>query len=94
MPERNVIGNAATHLSEMMNRSVKAAASLMPGPPGTEPRSRRSIDSVWERIVSLPREEKQAMLVAMAERAGHRPDEETPCELCRLIAMKARGVGF
>ncbi len=89
MAERNVVGNTAAHLNEMMKRTTAAMKAMQPDVPGTTKRTTQERNRVWNQLISLPTEERQAMLLAMSERAGHQYGEAQPCELCQFIASKA-----
>jgi hypothetical protein len=91
MPDqRSVIAGTAKHLQEQMNRTVGAMASLQGDTPGTRQRGKREQNAIFNRISALPREERQSMMVAMAERAGHQDGEQKMCELCRYLGSKAQ----
>lgn len=88
--ERTVIAGTAKHLQEQMKRTVSAMGRLQGDAPGTRTRTKREMNSNWSSLEALPREERQAMMVAMAERAGHADGEERLCELCKYLGSKAQ----
>lgn len=88
--ERSVIAGTAKHLQEHMNRTVKAVGRLQGDLPGTRTRGKREVNTMWSSLEALPREERQSMMVAMAERAGHVDGEKTMCELCKFLGSKAQ----
>lgn len=90
MDERSVIAGTASHLQEQMRRTVSAMGRLQGDAPGTRTRGKREQNAIFDRVTALPREERQAMMVAMAERAGHQDGEEKMCELCRYLGSKAQ----
>lgn len=86
---RGIIGGVSTHMQEQMRRTSKFMGGLQDGPPGTERVSPQRENVLWGKLADTPAPERQALMEAMAGRAGHTPDEERPCELCRFIAKMA-----
>lgn len=89
MAERNIIGNTADHLQEQMKRTLDVTSGLQTDRPGTRKRTTQEKNKLWNSLISLGREERQAILLGMAERSGHQDGEQSPCELCQFIASKA-----
>lgn len=77
---------AAGHMGEMMDATMTEMSKLQPGPMGTRERGTRERNRMFKDMVALPPAERQVIMMSMAERAGHQPDEDRPCELCRFLA--------
>jgi len=89
MAARNVVGNTADHLQEQMRRTLANTTAMQPERPGVRSRTTQEKNKLWQDLISLNRDDRQAILVAMSERAGHQEGESSPCELCSFIASKA-----
>lgn len=78
--------NIAGHLTERMHRVAKHMEGMQETPVDTRKRGTREQKKVWETITGLDEQERNALLTAMGERAGHEENEKQPCELCRWVA--------
>ncbi len=73
------------HVMNMMKQTRSLLSEMQPNKPGTVPRGTRERNALWKRLKSLDKPELQAIMEAMAERAGHAPNEDKPCELCKFL---------
>ena len=74
-----------THVHQMMGKTRDLLRGMQVSPPGTVPRGTRERNALWKKLKSLDKPELQATMEAMAQRAGHAPNESKPCELCRFL---------
>lgn len=84
-PQARLLTGAANHMTETMNRVLAFTKSMQPAPMGERQRTPREQSRIFEQIRQLPKEQMNEFFTAAAEKAGHQPDEDRPCELCRFM---------
>lgn len=73
-------------MTDIRDATRTQLANYQSGPAGTRERSGQEQAALWKKVTSLPDEDMNAMFTAMADRAGHQPGEQQPCELCNFVA--------
>lgn len=74
------------HMGDITGELRKQMTSVAPVPPGQRERSPQEQAGLWRSMTSLPEGEFRSLIRDMAARAGHSPFEESPCEVCSMVA--------
>lgn len=88
----STIEYANAHMKELMGGLRSEMKKMAPNPSGVRERSNQEQAQIYRNITSLPEGEMKELVADMAKRAGHSPYEESPCEVCDMVATHGLGI--
>lgn len=59
---------------------------MQPAQIGQRKRTPKEAAEIVSRLHALPPDLRQTMMVMIADKAGHKPDEQNQCELCQFLS--------
>lgn len=83
--DSDVLNASQAYAAKIMAETLKLLRTEYGGRPGTVARTRRERTALWKKLISLDKASVQSIMEELAAAAGHTPDEQQPCEVCRFL---------
>lgn len=89
----NFLNDVSDNFAEMAAHAKRSARELQKTPIGTVARSGQEQAALWRKLRLLPPEQFNGLMDAAAQKVGHEPGEEVPCQVCSFVMDHASREG-